>query len=160
MNLAQSPHIPAKGSKPGWRDLGWLIPFAARGLSELVRARVQFARFAAKQIPHRNQRSKDNAAVQTEPDARLLARMAYVLPRISNRLPWRSDCLVQAIAGQNWLNTHGISSEIQIGVELPEDGDFGAHAWLVSHGEIVTGGDIERYDLLLSDSRKAPDSKA
>ena len=28
-------------------------------------------------------------------------------------------------------------------------GKFGAHAWLVHRGEIVTGGDIERYDVLL-----------
>lgn len=154
MNSAQSPHIPAEGERPGWRDLGWLAAYSARGLFELIRARVIFARFEAKTIPHRNRASR--VAATRQADAAALARISYVIPRISDRLPWRSDCLVQAIAGQNWLRAIGASSEIQIGVENPKDGEFGAHAWLLSGDRIVTGGEIERYHLLLSDS---PDSE-
>ena len=155
MNSAQSPHIPAKGERPSWRDLGWLAAYSTRGLFELIRARVVFARFEAKAIPQRNRASRDAATCPADPAA--LARISYVIPRISDRLPWRSDCLVQAIAGQNWLTAMGASSEIQIGVENPEDGEFGAHAWLVSGARIVTGGEIERYHLLLADS---PDSES
>ena len=85
-------------------------------------------------------------------DTKTVSRIAYVIPRLSDRLPWRSDCLIQAIAGQNWLTAKGADSEIQIGVENPKDGDFGAHAWLVHNDTIVTGGDIARYALLLGDS--------
>lgn len=157
MKSAQSPHIPAPGSKPGLTDIRWLAGYTARGLWELVRARIIFARMPAKAIPDRNRAAKSNADIQSVVAPAALARITYVLPRISDRLPWRSDCMVQAIAGQNWLSQMGDASEIQIGVENPKDGEFGAHAWLLhrdSEGRegIVTGGDIDRYHLILSDS--------
>ena len=165
MKSAQSSHIPAPGSKPDWSDLRWLASYSARGLWELVRARIIFARLPAKAIPERNRASKNAADPEMRIAPAALARMAYVLPRLSDRLPWRSDCLVQAIAGQNWLSALGRASEIRIGVEHPKDGDFGAHAWLLYSdadlGEhVVTGGDIDRYHLILSDSRLDRESEA
>jgi hypothetical protein len=160
MHPAQSFPIPEEGQKPALRDLPWLVRFGLRGLYELVRARIAFARLEAKEIPIRNRRVRD--AAQSEPalSQASLLRISYVLPRLSDRLPWRSDCLVQAIAGQNWLSSYGAAGEIRIGVENPEGGEFGAHAWLV-HGEtVVTGGDIKKYDLILSDSRLNGDSDA
>jgi hypothetical protein len=156
MDFAQSPHVPATGTPPRWRDLRWLLPYTLRGLWELVRARVIFMHLSAKAIPQRNRRAKANAR---NPDQALevtLARIAYVLPRLSDRLPWRSDCLIQAIAGQNWLSSLGAASEIQIGVENPRGGQFGAHAWLSCEGGIVTGGEIAQYEVILSDS---PDNR-
>ena len=152
MNLAQSPHVPATGTRPRAKDLGWLVLFALRGVFELVRARLIFARFTAKMVPQRNALAKEAAGSgERIPDADL-ARIAYVIPRISDRLPWRSDCLIQSIAAQNWLLSRGGYGEIQIGVENPKDGNFGAHAWLLHGDSVVTGGDIAQYDLLLSDS--------
>lgn len=155
MTLAQSPHVPKEGSKPGPGDLGWLLAYGLRGLGELIRARLIFAGLEARAIPARNSRSREQAAPHRALAPGALARIAYVLPRISARLPWRSDCLVQAIAGQNWLSALGVASEIRIGVEHPADGPFGAHAWLVHGDEVVTGGDISRYHLLLGESGAA-----
>jgi hypothetical protein len=152
MDFAQSPHVPSTGTPPRWRDLGWLVPYALRGLWELVRARVIFIRLAAKAIPERNRRAKAGARGPGPYCEITLARIAYVLPRLSDRLPWRSDCLIQAIAGQNWLSALGAASEIQIGVEKPRDGQFGAHAWLLCEGGVVTGGEIEQYRVILSES--------
>ncbi len=156
MNLAQSPHIPKTGQKPALKDLPWLTVFATRGFWELVRARIAFARFKAKDIPIRNREAKNNLSAGASPAD--IARISYVLPRISDRLPWRSDCLIQAIAGQNWLSGLKAASEIQIGVENPSDGQFGAHAWLVHDGEVVTGGEVDQYDIILAESTNADDS--
>ena len=153
MNLAQSPHVPETGKRPRVRDMSWLAPFALRGLFELIRARLIFARFRARIIPQRNKEAKARAAAGGGIAEADLARIAYVIPRISDRLPWRSDCLVQSIAGQNWLSSLGEYGEIQIGVENPKDGKFGAHAWLLHGQTVVTGGDVAQYDLILSDSR-------
>lgn len=165
MTSAQSPHIPAPGNRPGLKDLGWFAYYSARGFLELMRARIIFAQLPAKAIPNRNRKARDAATSHLALAPHQLARITYVLPRLSDRLPWRSDCMVQAIAGQNWLTALGHASEIQIGVEHPKDGDFGAHAWLLytgdEHGDqIVTGGDIDRYHLILSDSRLKSDSDA
>lgn len=156
MNLAQSSHVPAQGEKPGWKDLGWLTVYAVRGLAELMRARLVFARLEAKEIPGRNRMAKERAIRSADPAT--MARIGYVVPRISDRLPWRSDCLVQAIAAQNWLAAKGAASEIQIGVENPTGGGFGAHAWLMAGSDVVTGGEIERYHVLLADSPDTSDS--
>ena len=158
MNLAQSPHVPAQGSKPRLADLPWLISYGLHGLARLVIARLKFETLTAKEIPQRNQDAKINALDASILDPAALARISYVMPRISDRLPWRSDCLVQAIAAQDWLSNLGAASEIQIGVEHPEGGKFAAHAWLMHEGQIVTGGDISQYDVILADSQSNNDS--
>ncbi|MFU7527411.1 lasso peptide biosynthesis B2 protein [Qipengyuania sp. ASV99] len=132
--------------------------YSARGLCELIRARIAFGRLEAKAIPLRNRQSLAGSATEPAIAEAALARISYVLPRLSDRLPWRSDCLVQAIAAQNWLSAMGAASEIQIGVENPKGGQFGAHAWLVHDGMVVTGGDIAKYEVILADSRMRGDS--
>ncbi len=146
----QSPQALDGKARPTWRDIAWLVPYAVRGTLELIRARYQFRNLSARGIVARNRDLRTDPGLQASVDPKVIARITYVLPRISDRLPWRSDCLVQALAGQNWLRARGLDSEIEIGVEHPEDGDFGAHAWLVCGEMVVTGGDIARYELLLS----------
>jgi hypothetical protein len=154
-NPQETPAPPA-GLRLRLRDIGWMVRFALRGLFELARARIIFGRLEASAIPARNLAVRHLRPRHPEHKGELIARIAYVLPRLSARLPWRSDCLVQAIAGQNWLASHGLASEIQIGVERPADGPFGAHAWLVHDGIVVTGGDVTRYHRLLGESPLAP----
>jgi hypothetical protein len=158
MNLAQSPHVPENGKRPNWRDFAWLASYSARALFELVRARSIFARLEAKAIPNRNRKARVTALESEVADEAALARIAYVIPRLSDRLPWRSDCTIQAIAAQNWLSTIGVYSEIQIGVENPAHGEFGAHAWLMCGDSVVTGGDISKYDLILAGSDQGVDN--
>lgn len=79
---------------------------------------------------------------------RLLARVAFAIPRIGARVPWRADCLVQALAARRWLARHGVTSNLCIGVQL--EAGFAAHAWLKVGEEIVTGGDIDGYVPILS----------
>lgn len=151
MGNAQSSSIPSPGARPGLRDCGWLLVYGLRGLVELVRARLIFCRFAARDILVLNRYVATMAAQRSDRNPALTARIGYVIPRLSARLPWRSDCVIQAMAAQHWLAAHGLVSEIQIGVELPAEGLFGAHAWLVHDAEVVTGGVIGRYDRLVGD---------
>ena len=74
----------------------------------------------------------------------LVERVAYVLPRMAARVPWRSDCLVQALAARRWLARAGVASDVCVGVRKDEQG-FQAHAWLRVGERIVTGGDISSY---------------
>ncbi len=137
--------------RPGLGNLAWLVPYAVRGIFELVRARIIFDRMTTKDIVARNAWSAKQRALTTSctNHSVTLGRIAYVIPRIADRLPWRSDCLIQAIAAQNWLARSGLVSEIQIGVERSQESPFGAHAWLIHEGKLVTGGDISRYQTLL-----------
>ena len=77
--------------------------------------------------------------------AALIERVAYVIPRIAARLPWRTDCLVQALAAKRWLGRNGIMTTMTLGVPKDQRSAFAAHAWLVAGDRIVTGGDISAY---------------
>lgn len=145
---AQSSSVPASGKALRLSDAWWAVPLAAQALIRLIRARITFARLAAHEIPARNAAAA-RAQHPEGADEQLADRIGFIVPRLAKRLPWRSDCLIQAIAAQEWLAEHGMASELRIGVERPENGPFGAHAWLVRDERIITGGDISPYSLLL-----------
>ncbi len=72
-------------------------------------------------------------------------RVRVAIARASHRLPWRADCLVQALAARHWLGRLGVETSLRIGVPGKRRDQFEAHTWLM-HGEIViTGGDIDDY---------------
>ena len=74
-----------------------------------------------------------------------LNRVRLAIARASRIVPWRADCLVQAMAARSWLHRHDISTRLSIGVPAAAEPDFEAHAWLSHGGYIVTGGDVTRF---------------
>ena len=36
----------------------------------------------------------------TNEQERLVEQVAFAIPRVAKRVPWRADCLVQALAGE------------------------------------------------------------
>lgn len=81
-------------------------------------------------------------------DLLIVRRVAFAIPRVAARVPWRADCLVQALAAQRWLERRGIGSALSIGVSNNAAEGFLAHAWLKVGDELVTGGDISPYQPL------------
>lgn len=72
-------------------------------------------------------------------------RVRVAVARANGRLPWHTDCLVQALAARDWLRLLGIDTSLCIGVPKESRDQFEAHAWLM-HGEnVITGGDISAY---------------
>lgn len=68
--------------------------------------------------------------------------------RNAARLVPGATCLTQALAAQFLLARAGHRSQIRIGVAKDVDGEFLAHAWLISDGRVVVGGasrDLRRY---------------
>jgi len=138
---------PPLSGVPHPRDWWRLLYFALRAAAELVRARIVFARIGVKDIQALNARF---SGAPVPPDtALLLDWIAYTIPRAAHRMPFRADCMVQALAAQNWLAARGIGSAIVIGAERPEDKPFAAHAWLTCGQRVVTGGEIGRYTELI-----------
>lgn len=76
----------------------------------------------------------------------IINRTAWAIAVAARYVPWRSDCLVQALAARDWLTSHGIESRLAIGVPHQKGAQFEAHAWLLSYGITVTGGDVARYN--------------
>ena len=55
------------------------------------------------------------------------------------RLPWRSRCLIRALAGRAMLMRRGVPSTLVLGVTKKME-ELQAHAWLVAGGGSVCGG--------------------
>ena len=76
-----------------------------------------------------------------------VARLTWAIEVASKKMPG-ATCLCRALALQRLLSRNGHESELRIGVEK-NDNQFGAHAWLVSDGQVVIGGlQLEKYELL------------
>ncbi len=70
------------------------------------------------------------------------ARLAKAIARSGTVLPWTPSCLAQAYAGQRILRSQGKHSAVVVGLRPEGSAQWPAHAWLISGGEIITGGAI------------------
>lgn len=131
-----------------------LLVKALRGLIDLAAARIDLTRIRPNGVQLRNRefatlRGPNDVGLPTQVLSQRCDEAAYFISGVARRVPWRSDCLVQALAGQRWLARHGIPSEIVIGTSKSPGGLFEAHAWLRQGDRIVLGGDIARFHPLL-----------
>ena len=84
-------------------------------------------------------------AVPVTPRSR---RVGWALAVASQRTPWRSRCLEQALAAKAMLRRRGIESTMYLGVTRAP---FEAHAWVRVGDVHVTGGsDVDRYAVVAS----------
>ena len=133
---------------------------------ELARANRKFRKLPAGElvdhvrVPPGGLNAKADGPVNARIVSGIVGRVAFAIPAIALRVPWRSDCMVQAMAAQSWLARYKIPSTMTIGVrkDAPSalgpsalgssalgPSGFGAHAWLAVGDFLVTGGDISGY---------------
>jgi hypothetical protein len=114
------------------------LPTAA----DLVRACWELA------LARRNLKRLDPKRLATAgkkvPDERAVDRITFAVRAMAARVPWRADCLVQALAAQHWLARRGIGTRIHLGVKASEK-PIDAHAWLKVGDNVVLGGNIAEY---------------
>ncbi len=127
-----------------WRDL-------ARACFELALSNRRLTSIAASELLANWREAEPTIAPSDacDEDRQLIGRVAFAVPLMGARVPWRSDCLVQAMAAQSWLAGAGVAATICIGARKNEGSAFEAHAWLKVGDEVVTGGDISSYAPLL-----------
>jgi hypothetical protein len=65
--------------------------------------------------------------------------IGWAINSAGSRVPWRSDCLLQAMAGLMWLDRIERTYKLNIGVRKNAACDLEAHAWLTSGDLVVTG---------------------
>lgn len=123
----------------GWQD--WAD--ALRAVAYLARARAVLGRLDPGRFRAAAASGLEAPACTVAPGQ--IERIGRAIGRASRVVPWRSDCLVQAEAGRRWIAALGGSAEIRLGARKAPDGRLDAHAWLVSGGRVVTGGDITRF---------------
>jgi len=81
-------------------------------------------------------------------------KIAWAVELASRYVP--ATCLSRALAAQVLLTRRGHPALLHFGV-AKEAGQFSAHAWLESEGQVVVGGhELERYTPLVVLGRRAP----
>lgn len=118
-----------------WADL-------ATAAAELGLARIRLAGLAPGEITRNTMIASPTGSLD---DERTIDRVAFAIPRMGARVPWKGTCLVQALAAQHWLARRGIGSEIVLGARKTGDKGIDAHAWLKAGDRIVVGGDPGGY---------------
>jgi len=126
------------------RRFGKACRFSARQWADLIRACIELGR--ARIILYRTDprslvRIQDSDLIDVT--SGLVDRVAFAIPAAGGVVPWRSDCLVQALAAQRWLAKAGIPTKLHLGV-TKSDG-FLAHAWLTHGTRVITGGDVSQF---------------
>lgn len=64
-----------------------------------------------------------------------------IINGLSLRTPWKSTCLVKALAAQKMFSKRHIPHSIHFGVKKNDSGKLEAHAWVSVHGTVVIGGE-------------------
>lgn len=123
---------------------------ATEAFLALLWARFMLQRTTPRDVLRLNHTASDLAAsVDPGAVAAGCGDVVFIIPRLAPRVPWRSDCLVQAMAGQRMLARRGIAGEIAVGTTKNAAGEFEAHAWLNAGGQTILGGDVSRFEPLL-----------
>jgi hypothetical protein len=82
-----------------------------------------------------------------------VARVSWAISAAAARVPWRADCLVQAMAADRWLRRYNCHPQFFLGAQI-QTGYFQAHAWLRCDGAAVTGGSGDEFIVLLAPTRE------
>lgn len=126
-----------------------LIGSAIVGVIYLVRARLHHARFRTSDIEMRNARSASREKADIAEANERIGQICWIVPRVAKFMPFRSDCLVQAMAAQDWLDRHSIATRIVIGVKRNDTGEMESHAWLQNRSSVILGGEISTFEPIL-----------
>ena len=149
VNLSRIAHLVRRARAQSLTDWRYL----AVAVKELAIARFRHATRPTSQIIQDLQaRSAHSADVSRAPGTAMppsttaeLARRSRAIGYAAAIVPWRSDCLPQAMAADRWLRRDQMTPEFHLGVAKDEGGELRAHAWLTYAGSTVTGGDISDF---------------
>jgi hypothetical protein len=109
----------------------------------LLRSRVALAFVTTKAIIDELGRRSGNRLAPGQRSGRTVKPelVAWAIQAAARRVPWRADCLAQAIAAARWLRRHGHEPIFELGVARSDHGTLRGHAWLTLDGRVIVGGE-------------------
>jgi hypothetical protein len=107
----------------------------------LLHSRVALALLPTQKLLGRLGRRRGKTRVHADGVVRFDPELAtWAICAAARRVPWRSDCLIQALAAAAWLRRHGHEPVARLGVARGQ-GTLQAHAWLVLEERVIVGGE-------------------
>ena len=128
--------------------------YLAIAVKELLIARIRHASLPAGKILCELQAKRVQSDGNTRGEVDLL-RLSWAIGAAAARIPWRSDCLLQAMAADRWLRRCGMQPEFFLGVAKDAGGQLEAHAWLRCGDAMVTGADDRNFTHLIEPISRA-----
>ena len=128
--------------------------YLAIAIKELLVARIRHATQPVGKILRELQDTRMQSDGDTRGEVDLL-RLSWAIGAAAARIPWRSDCLLQAMAADRWLRRCGMQSEFFVGVAKDAGGKLKAHAWLRCGDAMVTGADDRNFTNLMEPISRA-----
>lgn len=91
--------------------------------------------------PRLGMKSQETSMESRESDIARVKHITKAIRVISRYTPWKSTCMVRAVAALQMLEKRGIESTLYMGVAKDKKGQMIAHAWLRSGAYYVSGDD-------------------
>lgn len=123
------------------RAVAILVPEA---LWRLFIARIRLLFPFARTAPQLGLQSHETAMLSQAGDVLQIQQITRAIRAGSKVTPWKSTCMVRAVAGLKMLEKRGIESTLYMGVAKDKQGQMIAHAWLRSGPYYVSGDDVMR----------------
>ncbi|UQZ34886.1 stage V sporulation protein S [Paenibacillus sp. PK3_47] len=120
------------------RAAAMLLPEA---LWRLFLARIQLLFPFKRTAPKLGIQSQETGMVSRDSEALRIQQITKAIRIASRVTPWKSTCMVRAVAGLKMLEKRGIESTLYMGVARDKKGQMAAHAWLRSGAYYVSGDD-------------------
>lgn len=108
----------------------------------LMLVRIQLLFPFAKIAPKLGVQSQESSTVSNDTDIPRIRQVTQAIRVISRYTPWKSTCMVRAVAGLKMLEKRGIESTLYMGVARDQQGQMIAHAWLRSGAQYVSGDEV------------------
>ncbi|MNN50017.1 hypothetical protein D3C81_1645810 [compost metagenome] len=116
-----------------------LLPEA---LWRLFLVRIQLLFPFARTAPQLGIQAQETPMVSQEGDIARIQHITKAIRVMSRCTPWKSTCMVRAVAGLKMLEKRGIESTLYMGVAKDKQGQMIAHAWLRSGSYYISGDDV------------------
>ena len=133
MNLREDLRTARQTSGKQWRLL-----VEAGTLLVVARLAVWFVPFR-RLASHLGDEMDESPSVDTEEQRAAALPISWAVRTLGRRLPWMSQCLVQAVAVTWMLQRRRIPSTLYFGLAKDDDGKLKAHAWVRCGAKILTG---------------------
>ena len=119
-----------------WRE--WRLLAEAGGCLVAARLAVWFVSFR-RLATGLGDKMAESPAEDTEAQRDRAALIGWAVEALGRRLPWMSQCLVQAVAATWMLQRRRIPSTLYFGLAKDTGGELQAHAWVRSGTQVLTG---------------------
>jgi hypothetical protein len=125
-----------KARRLSWRE--WRLLADAGGCLVAARLAVWFVPFR-RLANGLGDKMAESPTEDTEAQRATAARIGWAVRALGRRLPWMSQCLVQAVAATWMLRRRRIPSTLYFGLAKDTGGELKAHAWVRSGTQVLTG---------------------